>query len=103
MPKFPEIIKTTVITKLDDFYSLEQEWNQLIDSMPDYLPTMTFQWHRAWLEVNQPKIQKIHIFVFRDQEENVIGIVPLVKTQASLFRKKLMVYTFPEPETKLKR
>ncbi|HHE54650.1 MAG TPA: GNAT family N-acetyltransferase [Caldithrix abyssi] len=102
MSRFPEIIKTTVITKLDEFYTLEQEWDQLIDSMPDYLPTMTFQWHRAWLEVNQPKIQKIHIFVFRDQEENVIGIVPLVKTQASLFRKKLMVYTFSGARDQIK-
>lgn len=102
MPKFPEVIKTNVITTLDDFISLEQEWNQLIESFPNYLPTMTFQWHRAWLEVNQSKINKIHTFVFRDQKGKVIGIVPLVKTQASLFRKKLNVYTFSGARDQIK-
>ncbi len=85
---------TTVITQIADFYALEDEWNQLVRSIPEYLPTMTFQWHQAWLKINQPKIDKLHIFIFRNANGQLMGIVPLVRMRTRLFFKQLNIYTF---------
>ncbi|MHB2150712.1 GNAT family N-acetyltransferase [Calditrichota bacterium LG25] len=94
MVKFSGNIRGNVVTTIEDFYRLEGEWNLLLRHIPGYLPTMTFQWQRAWLEVNQDQILKLHIFVFKDHNDRLIGVLPFVRTQARILMKKLNVYTF---------
>ncbi len=94
MSKYSKVISTKVITSFEDFYQLKKEWDELIDDLPEYLPTMTYEWHRAWLEVNRSKIKKIHFILFKDLHGHLVGIVPLVRIQTKLLFKQINVYTF---------
>ena len=102
MSRFPEVIHKEVITDFEAFYKLEQEWNTLLANISHYTPTMTFYWQKAWLEVNKDKILKIHIFVFRDQNHKLIGLVPLIHLKAPFLLRNLNLYTFSGARDQIK-
>lgn len=82
-----------IITTLSELKTKQDEWNKLVDYIPFYLPTMTFEWHYSWLQANKELINNM-AFIFYYHEKSLVGILPIFKMQAKFFLNYLDVFTF---------
>lgn len=80
MFKFHSYFQLELVTSYTLFMKKRAVWNQLLTKIPHYLPSMTWEWHQAWLKAN-PHFQSHLLFLFVYQHNHqLVGIIPLVKT-----------------------
>ncbi|SYZ73065.1 hypothetical protein TRIP_C21180 [Candidatus Zixiibacteriota bacterium] len=76
-------MKIRVIDNLDEFKSLEVEWEELLTHYPGRNPFLTFEWMLAWLEIFGKEVRLFVIAVHQD--EKLCGIAPLcMRTNGTL-------------------
>jgi len=89
-----DILTIEVVSSLSALKSKKNEWTALIDSIPHFLPTMTFEWHYAWLEANQNLIRDLSFLFFYDYSNTLIGIFPFFKKRAKFLFANLNIFSF---------
>lgn len=67
-------LSVEVVTNVDDFDAIENEWNQLVEEADVHI-FQTFGWQRTWWEFFGGN-NDLHILLFR-KEDRLIGIMPL--------------------------
>ncbi len=83
-----------IISSLSALAEKQNEWNVLLEAIPDYLPTMTYPWHSVWLKANENLISDLHFMFYYDRDKTLIGIIPLFKMRTKFLAGHLDIYTF---------
>ena len=94
MVPMKKIFSLEIVSSISELEAKQKEWNALIDTIPFYLPTMTFEWHYLWLKANKSLINKMAFMFFYDIDKRLVAILPLFKTQTKFFLSALNVFTF---------
>jgi len=84
------MFETQVITDLEQFKNLREEWNRLLQRSYANTIFLTWEWLYAWWEVFGAG-GKLFIVVVRDQSGMLVGLAPL-------FIRKTRYYKFPVRE-----
>lgn len=82
-----------VITALDGFKALEQEWQTLLDAIPDAYLNLDHAWLRLWLETFE---EQPLVVLVRDESGRLVGAAPfkLNHSRTGLLRKRLRQVQF---------
>lgn len=84
------MLRTQVIIDKTQFYSLRNEWNNLLQDSLTNTVFLTWEWLYAWWEVFGTG-SELFIILVRDDSDKLVGIAPL-------FIKKTKYYIFPVKE-----
>lgn len=82
--------KTNLITQLEEFSKLRQEWNHLLHNSEANTIFLTWEWLYTWWETFG-KEGKLFIITLRSEQGELVGIAPL-------FIRKCSYYNFPVKE-----
>ena len=82
-----------IVTTAKTLNQYHARWNRLLDTIPQYLPSMTWEWHQAWLTANPQFHNRLHFIFAYDQRNHLIGLVPFVEMTAHLAMVNLKVLT----------
>ncbi len=96
------IFNYTILQTEDQIRAIRDEWNRLLQHLPDFLPTMTYEWHMAWLQSHKDQIRNLYFLLFRDRHDELIAIIPLIKIESQIFLAHLNVYTFSGARDQIK-
>lgn len=66
-----------VITKFEDFLTLENQWNAVLEKSQSEHVCLTFEWLRAWW-IAFGKNKQLQIFIVKEDNGEIIGIAPLM-------------------------
>ncbi len=80
MFKFHSYFQLELVTSYTIFMKKRTVWNQLLTKIPHYLPSMTWEWHQAWLKANPHFQSHLHFLFVYQHNHQLVGIIPLVKT-----------------------
>jgi len=70
-----------IITSLDDFKYLEEDWNLLLDHVPSATVFQGWEWQSAWIETLCRELFIITVF----DDEELIAILPFFKCSKRFF------------------
>ncbi len=93
MFKFHSYFNLEVITSYAAFIKKRLIWNQLLAEIPHYLPSMTWEWHQAWLQANPHFQSRLHFLFIYTPKHRLAGIIPLVETTERLGAIHLTILT----------
>ncbi len=74
-----------ILKGYDNFCSLQNAWNELLNKLPFYPPTATCCWLKAWIEANKETIKEIYVILIRDYSGNVVSIIPIYCHNSKIF------------------
>ncbi len=77
------IVRT--LQSVEEFKALEPAWRRLHDSSPEGSLYTSFDYTWVWW-ATYPSLGKLCIYVVEDQDQNVLAIAPMYKTQSHLTR-----------------
>ncbi len=79
MVKFHSYFHIEIVEDFNTFLTLQEQWNQLLTTIPQYLPSMTWEWHYAWLLANPAYQHHLHVILVYNHNRQLVGIIPLIK------------------------
>jgi len=82
-----------IVTTAKTLNQYHARWNRLLDTIPHYLPSMTWEWHQAWLQANPQFCNRLHFIFAYDQRNHLIGLIPFVEVTAHLAMINVKVLT----------
>lgn len=86
--------RTEVLTSVDEFAVLEEEWEDLYHDSPRATPFQSWAWLYSWWEFYGEGYE-LRLVTVRDDEGLLIGVAPLMLERRPGFRKLLFVGTGP--------
>ncbi len=82
-----------IVTTFATLQQYQSRWNQLLDSIPLYLPSMTYEWHHAWLTAHPELHNRLHCIFAYDKHNTLVGIIPFIETKSHIAKIPLNVLT----------
>ncbi len=84
-------LKYQIITSWPQIEKYRPDWFTLIQKIPFYPPTLTYEWNDAWINANQDKIESLYIILVWDYNNELIAIIPMFSYRAKIFSVPLRV------------
>ncbi len=70
---------------LQDLNTLKSDWSRILRHIPNYFPTITFEWNYSWILANWDRIKELYIVVIKNIRQEVVGIVPFYIYTTKIF------------------
>ena len=80
------MIRIECIRDTQNFLTLEAEWFELLETIQNDNIFLTFEWISTWWKYCAGHHDELFIIIARDDDDKLIGIAPLFKTQTALFK-----------------
>lgn len=80
-----------IYSNLADLKLLKEDWNRILNQIPNYFPTITYEWVTSWVQANQKRIKNLYIVVVKSSRYEVVGIIPFYFYTTYMWRIPLTV------------
>jgi CelD/BcsL family acetyltransferase involved in cellulose biosynthesis len=84
------MFKIEVIDNIQDIYSLQSEWDNVVNESPDSSIFQTYEYITTWWKHFGGK-QKLNVLIIRDRNESVISIIPFYQKKKKGFKVYMLV------------